>query len=127
MGPKLRNLVEQQLLADLFYYGVPNKNLKFDWSDSNIEGHNADYLDGSLENFASIYIYDEQDNLFAEGWMEFILGDELIIYWDNLNIWNNHTEKYQEVKSFGVPDHIWILLPEKLKIELEKEKIKKSI
>lgn len=41
MGPKLRRLVETQLIDDLKNYGLNNPNLKFDWSESCVEGHDA--------------------------------------------------------------------------------------
>jgi hypothetical protein len=67
MGPKLRRLVEDQLLTDLSHYGIYSANLKFDWSDSCIEGYDATYLDGSLENYSGIAISDTEDNLVVGG------------------------------------------------------------
>lgn len=73
MGPRLRQLVEEQLMKDLQHYGISSQKMRFDWSESCIEGHAANYLDGSLENFSSISLYDEHNNVIADGWMEFIL------------------------------------------------------
>jgi hypothetical protein len=44
MGINLRKLVESQLLQDLINYGIDKLDLKFDWSESCIEGHDTDYL-----------------------------------------------------------------------------------
>lgn len=41
MGKLLRKEVETQLLKDLRKYGIDNKRLNFDWSDSCIEGRCA--------------------------------------------------------------------------------------
>jgi hypothetical protein len=105
MGSKLRKYVEEQLLNDAKHYGINSEHLMFDWSESCIEGKDADYLDGSLENFSSIYLYDDE-NLVAEGWMEFILDEKLFVYWDILNVWDNDKGKYEERKTFGIPKHI---------------------
>lgn len=104
MGPKLRALVEKQLLEDLKYYDVTDSNLKFDWSNSCIEGSYTEYLDGSLENYSGISLYDKNDELVAEGWMEFIHSEpHFIVYWDHL-IFRNHHPK--EKTEFGIPKHI---------------------
>lgn len=51
MGPKLRQLVEEQLTQDLRKYKIDQDKLKFDWSKSCIEGHDLEVLDGIIENF----------------------------------------------------------------------------
>ena len=111
MGPKLRKYVEGQLLTDLAHYGIDNEGLKFDWSESCIEGNDADYLDGSLENFSAIYLYNTQNELVCEGWMEFFLGDESLVYWDHLDLWDSNSRKYETIKEFGIPDHISAQIP----------------
>ena len=72
MGKKLRKEVERQLLIGLEQYNVSVDGLKFDWSESCIEGKCASYLDGSLENFSGIRLFNKNDEFFAEGWMNFI-------------------------------------------------------
>jgi hypothetical protein len=63
IGIKLRNFIESQLLDDLKYYPIdePLSELNFDWSDSCIEGHTTNYLDGRFENYSSIYLYNKYD------------------------------------------------------------------
>ena len=88
MGPQLRELVEKQLTADLVAHGTDGNDLKFDWSESCIEGHHANHLDGSLENYSGIAVCNSDDQLVAEGWMEFILlGPLFLCYWEFLDTW----------------------------------------
>ncbi|RZK27784.1 MAG: hypothetical protein EOO61_22960 [Hymenobacter sp.] len=123
MGPQLRELVEHQLLKDLLHYGIAREGLRFDWSSSCIEGHSANYLDGSLENFSNIALCNEQNAIVAEGWMEFILASEFfLVYWDNLNIWRNG-EQIASKKHFGIPPHIWEKIPADIRVPHEKEKM----
>ena len=104
MGPKLRALVEKQLLEDLKHYDLTDLNLKFDWSKSCIEGNDTVYLDGSLENYSGISLYNENDELVADGWMEFIHTEShFIVYWDHLLFRNHHPKEKVE---FGIPNHI---------------------
>jgi hypothetical protein len=111
MGPKLRKLVESLLLKDLAYYQVERKELKFDWSESCIEGKSTTYLDGSLDRYSSISVYDENDNRFADGWIEFIHEDGFfIVYWEYLTIWSEET-KIRKKTETGIPQHIWNTLP----------------
>ena len=111
MGPKLRQLVEKQLLDDLLFYNLETKNLKFDWSESCIEGNDTKYLDGSLENFSGILLYDNNENIIVDGWMEFIhAGDFFIVYWDMLTILQDKKE-ILDINKPGIPDHIWVKIP----------------
>lgn len=131
MSVELRKLVEEQLIVDLKYYDVKSDNLKFDWSNSCIEGHLSNHLNSSLENYSEIYVYDNSNNLIAEGWMDYINSSEyldkstfFITYWDNVIIWNNK-EKLFEKLEFGIPNHIWEKIPENLKKFLKNDKLKK--
>jgi hypothetical protein len=114
MGKELRSLVEKQLKEDLKNYGIQNEQLKFDWSESCIEGHDTEYLDGSVENFSGILVFDDKDNLVADGWMEFIHEPNFFLaYWDLVTTWNN--EKLLKKKDFGLPEHIWTKVPEEIR------------
>jgi hypothetical protein len=120
MGPQLRTFVERQLLADLTNYGISSNNLKFDWSDSCIEGHDTTYLDGKLENFSGIALYDAENNLVAEGWMDFIHeGDFFLAYWDYLSIWQVDKKIFDKNKP-GIPDHVWRQLPDDIRLNYKK-------
>ncbi|RFZ95218.1 hypothetical protein D0C36_06735 [Mucilaginibacter conchicola] len=101
MGPLLRQYVEKQLIQDLNYYQELKESLHFDWSDSCIEGQSAKYLDGVLENFSGISVLNEQLQIVAHGWMEFVFMDTPVIYWDLLTI--NSTEMKNKP---GLPKHI---------------------
>ena len=128
MGPKLRELVESQLSDDLKHYriNVNNINLKFDWSESCIEGHHLEFLDGSLENYSGVSVFDEQDNLIADGWMEFVNGGQYFLaYWDFITTWNGD-QKLAKKNEPGIPDHIWQQIPEELKSTWTKERVKKA-
>lgn len=114
MGPMLKKLVEGQLTKDLEHYGVINPQLRFDWSESCIEGKCTKFLDGSIDRFSSIYVFDNSDKLIAYGWMEFIHeGDFFWVYWDMVKIYRN--EKIIFDKKFGLPDHIWEKIPDEIK------------
>jgi hypothetical protein len=67
MGPQLRTFVEKQLVDDLLFYSNELFQVKFDWSDSCIEGHGTEYLDGILDNCSGIGLFDVNDNFVADG------------------------------------------------------------
>jgi hypothetical protein len=115
MGPKLRHVVEEQLSTDLKNYFIDTPGLKFDWSDSCIEGKSTDYLDGSIDCYSSIYVFDNNDNLVADGWMEFIHdGNFFLVYWDMVTTY--HMDKVlADKKTPGIPDHIWAKIPDDIK------------
>ncbi len=124
MGQQLKTLVEQQLSDDLRKYKVDLPELNFDWSDSCIEGHRTDYLDGSVENFSGIAVFDNQDNFVADGWMEFIReGNFFLAYWEFVTTWDNG-KKLKEKKEVGIPAHIWRQIPDDFKNTYKDKKLK---
>ena len=120
MGENLRDFVERQLVDDLNVYvfdgSVFNReDIAFDWSESCIEGHRTSYLDGEVENFSGIALFDTSSNLIAEGWMDFVETEKsLIVFWWFLDA----GEKYEirEKKKNGIPPHIWENLDSKIKL-----------
>ncbi|MCR8656712.1 hypothetical protein [Paenibacillus endoradicis] len=107
MGPKLRAEVEKQLLLDLKHYINLEKELFFDWSESCIEDKRIQYLDGAVENFSGISLYDSEDQQILEGWMNFYFNKEtnmFIVYWDCLDDLQSGIEI--ELKDFGMPEHV---------------------
>lgn len=125
MGPKLKSEVEYQLLNDLKFYQINEDDLKFDWSESCIEGHNPNILDGTVENFSGISVFDCSDSLIAEGWMEFIHESDLfIVYWEFVTTWDGN-KKLKEKKAVGLPNHIWKKLPDKTKSKYRELRMKK--
>lgn len=125
MGPKLRTLVEKQLSDDLGFYGLIASEFKFDWSECCIEGDDANYLDGVVENFSGINIFDEKDKHIAAGWMEFIYEPKynfFICYWEFLAHFN--LEKEIDIKDkVGIPLHIFNKIPINIRFKYEKELI----
>lgn len=120
MGPRLKTLVETQLLADLGNYIMTIDNLRFDWSDSCIEGHDTIYLDGQLENFSGIAVFNLDSQLIAEGWMDFVHeGNFFLAYWDFVTIWQDNKKTFEKANS-GIPDHIWQQIPDHIKWSYEK-------
>ncbi|OKP99310.1 hypothetical protein [Paenibacillus sp. P46E] len=115
MGINLRAEVERQLSEDLKCYGIIQDEYKFDWSECCIEGHRTKYLDGAVENFSSIMVFNSNDELFADGWMEFIYEDDVFIaYWEFLDKY----EKDQEIRlknECGIPLQIYEQIPEQFK------------
>mgnify|MGYP000667986953 CR=1 FL=1 len=119
MGPRLRAVVEEQLVADLRRYGVEDTIIRFDWSECCIEGHNCEYLDGYVENFSGVYLFDANDNFVADGWMEFIHEPNFfLVYWDHLTF--TDSTPYTGKKQIGIPPHVWQQIPDHLKFNYEK-------
>ncbi len=110
MGPELRSYVERKLLEDLSNYLLPEvggsiMELRFDWSDSCVEGHRMSWLDGEIENFSGIVILDLGQSLVAEGWMEFIETEaELEVFWCSLH---GPAIRSRDQSINEVPRHIW--------------------
>ncbi|AKG36181.1 hypothetical protein [Paenibacillus durus] len=108
MGQHLRKEVERQLIKDLNNYNSYLDDLRFDWSESCIEGKCLKYLDGLVENFSGIMIFNKEDRLVADGWMDFIYlkeKDRFVVYWDFLDIYIDGKEFNVKTNS-GVPEHI---------------------
>lgn len=118
MGPQLRSFVERKLLDDLSNYLLPeivasHVALHFDWSDSCIEGHRTSWLDGEIENFSGIAVLDQEQNLIAEGWMEFIRTKaDLEVFWWQLE---GVAIKSRNQAVNTVPKHIWDRLSDDLR------------
>lgn len=125
MGPELQIEVERQLLKDITVYGYKDvKHLVIDWSESCIEGHLTYYLDGSVENFSGIRIWDQHKNLIGDGWIDFIhLEKENIfwVYWDLLEL-----DEIKYKTDFGIPLHIWNKLPVHIQVDPEYKKWKQK-
>lgn len=114
MGPLLREYVKRSLVQDLQHYLSKDQKVEysdciFDWSETCIEGHRATYLDGQLENFSGIRIYDHFNNLVVDGWMDFVPeGDNLHVYW--LFLHGGSRYKIQSKETVDIPQQIWRLL-----------------
>lgn len=67
IGEKLRKEVERQLSNDIRHYGISNNILKYDWSESVIEGRFSKVLDGHIDNFSDIKVFDSKDEIIADG------------------------------------------------------------
>ena len=108
MGPELRHQVETQLLRDLLYYRSDTKDLSFDWSDSVMEGRCLNFMDGLIQNFSGVSLYDTDNLLVADGWMDFITDEKkelLLVFWDQLDLYEDGIER--TVRHFeGIPEHI---------------------
>lgn len=129
MGPKLRMLVEQQLIDDLKVYGIRGNKFKFDWSESCIEGHDTTYLDGEVENFSGINIFNEKDEVIAEGRMEFIhepTYNFFIAYWEFLVFFELRKERLKiELESPTI--YIFNKIPPKAHFKYKAELLKNNL
>lgn len=117
MGKELRKAVENQLLNDLKVYGVDSNDLKFNWSESCIEGHRAKYLDGALGNYSDIKLFGENYELIVDGWLEYIYEKDqniFLVYWDFLDVYYNGKAIVKKGKV-GIPNHLLNLLIDNLK------------
>lgn len=122
MKERLRKEVERQLSDDIKHYGINNEILKYDWSESCIEGRCSKVFDSYIDNFSDIKVFNSMDEIIAEGWIDFIHEEQydlLIVYWDQLNLYVNGKQK--EVKRFGIPDYIYQKLPDVLKKKYKNE------
>lgn len=80
-------------------------------------------MDGSLENFSGIFLYDNNDNLVAEGWMDFVhSGDFFIAYWKFLSVFEGGKEIVYKGEP-GIPDHIWNLIPSDIQPLYKRERL----
>ena len=111
MGPDLRAFVEDRLIADLQHYlpsnsGLDHPSLVFDWSESCVEGHRSDWMDGKIENFSGVIVRDRSQNLVADGWMEFIeTATGLEVFWWYLGC--GTTYEFPAKKDNRIPLHVW--------------------
>lgn len=123
MGKQLRKEVERQLIEDAKYYGLIQKEYRFDWSNSCVEGRCTDYLDGSLDRFSGIYIYDENDRLTFDGWMDFVHEEDFFaVYWLYLDRYQDgHEISVKNDKS--MPWYIYRQIPESFRKEYKKSMI----
>ncbi|GEM63449.1 hypothetical protein SF1_14310 [Sphingobacterium faecium NBRC 15299] len=118
MGPTLRELVQIQLADEL--NSLLGMSIKFDidWSDSCIEGHDGEFLDGSLENYSGIKLTNKQAFIKADGCMEFIEEEDFFLaYWDHITVWQNDKELFS--KDFGISSFAYVLVPEELRWHLK--------
>ena len=123
MGSKLRALVESHLVDDLRHYGVSHPELRFDWSDICIEGHSTDHLDGSVENFSGIVVFDNKGEVVADGWMEFVHQRTFFLaYWEFVRSWDGDRKRDVKDKP-GIPLHVWKQLPDSIRTEHKAQRI----
>ncbi len=120
MGPRLRAVVEQQLLDDLGQYGVASDGLVLDWSHPCQEGHWTEYLDGSLEEMSEVLVRDRHGEAMAEGWIDFVHTEaegRLVVFWLFLSL--RYGRCWQTVRqSPTVPGHVWQRLSERGKADV---------
>lgn len=91
-----------------------------------IEGDDAIYLDGVVENFSGINIFNEKDKHIAGGWMEFIYEPTynfFISYWGFLTYLDSGKEI--EIKDkVGIPLHIFNQILENVRYRYKTELLK---
>jgi|SRR6187401_642042 len=132
MGPLLRKFVEEQLIEDLTHYKVQNRDLYFDWTNSCQEGHCTDYLDGILENFSYVAVFDKNHLLIAEGWLDFVdnffdtnVDKKVIVYWEFVTTFDGQIRMVDKTEP-GIPDHIWKTLDQRFKEVYKSNRQKKK-
>ena len=117
MGPHLKAEVERQLIEDIMHYGILDTRLRIDWSGACPEGHRTSYLDGDLEAVSNVSVLNGNNEIVAEGWLDFVHGggdNQLFVFWLFLDI--RRGGKWEEVKSEPViPQHIWERLSDNTK------------
>ena len=122
LDEELRRLIERQLAEDLRHYGIRNENLRFDWSESVMEGHCDTYQGKDVESFSEIRVFDAENRPVAEGWMEYVLhGDFFRAYWEFLDVFGQGRKKDKP----GIPPHVWKKIPPELRHHFRNEKMKR--
>ncbi len=123
MVPKLRQLVEQQLLADLRCYGIERTDIKFDWSFTTFQDLDDCSSKAEIESLMGVYVYDaadEDDNdCIAAGEVKVLRAGEFIFaYWDFLDgysLCGYEGPSFKTLKSTpGIPAHVWQQIPVEL-------------
>jgi hypothetical protein len=112
MGNQLRIFIEEQLINDLNFYHKFIGELRFDWSESCVEGEDLKYLDGSLDRYSGIMIFNSNDELIADGWMDFVFlcdRNQLIVYWIYLTLYVNGNE-INAINSQELENHVQELI-----------------
>ena len=123
MGPQLRTEVEEQLLTDLRSYDLDSSSLRIDWSNACGEGHCTQAIDGNLESLSDVSVIDDEGQVVAEGWMDFVHGggdNPLFVFWFFLRI--RKGKRWLKVKSQpNIPLHVWERLPDSTRSLCTKE------
>lgn len=117
--PALRTILEQQLAADLKYYGVTESRLSFEWSDPKF----ANDPNGGLETMSSIIVFDENLSVIADGELGFISEDNFFLaFWDLVDVYKDY-KVVRSKKVSGIPDHVWNQIPEVFRQKHEKKRM----
>ena len=110
-GSELHDFVEDQLVRDLAHYRITGESLRIDWSQSYGCGREARFLDGTLQNFSRIIVFDQTGELVADGCMDFISNKYFCLcYWELVTTWKNG-KILREKKETGIPMHVWTKIP----------------
>ena len=118
----LGDWIESQLIADLKSYSVFG-DARFDWSQSYGAGRKVRHLDGTLENFSRIILFDREGELLADGCMDFVFSSSVVVcYWDLVTVWRKG-QIISEKKEEGIPVHVWKQLPSALMTKYREKKI----
>jgi hypothetical protein len=124
MSPGLRDQIEKKLLLELPYYKIDNAVLKFDWAGSVNEGHQVSHPEGIAASFSGILVLDENNQIVADGWMEFILEADLFLpYWEHITT-REGKKKLSEKQMPGIPKHVWKQLPLELREKYSEKRLK---
>jgi hypothetical protein len=121
-GWKLQEEIEDKLIEDLNNYRIDRNRLHFDWSDTCIEGQYAKVKGGQIDNLSNVALIDYNGEVVYEGLIDFVFEEQnnyfFEVYWDYLS---NGDEK---LKDYGIPEHIWLKMPDNVKEKYKDKKIK---
>lgn len=124
MSPELRESVEKKLLDELTNYKLEKENLKFDWSGSANEGHQMQHPAGIIASFSGILILDENNAIVADGWMDYIIDEDLFLpYWEHITT-REGKKKLAEKQMPGIPKHVWKEIPIALREKYSGKRLK---
>jgi hypothetical protein len=120
MSDALRRHVERELLRDLAHYRPAQLGggLTVDWSNPCQEGHCVKSLGGLLESMSDVAVRDQNGNVIADGWVDFVRAgsNPPFVFWLFLHVVDeNGARSVKETNE--IPAHVWLRLPNEVKDE----------
>ena len=80
--------------------------------------------EGIIASFSGILVLDENNQIVADGWMEFIQEPDLFLpYWEHITT-REGKKKLSEKQMPGIPKHVWKHIPMELREKYSDKRLK---